>query len=225
MPRAGTPGGRRALNKADKLRRIRSAAKALFGEQGFDVTTTRDIADRAGVALATLFLYASDKRDLLFLACNDDLDRLTTTAFDDVKDGPLLDQLLTAFRHFLIFYNQNPRLSRDLLRELTFYTSGQHSTRFQSIRGRTVHRIGQLIDRARRAGAITTGERSEVIAEVVFFVFAAQVRKWLSGSSPRPEAGLARLRDLLTVVLNGLEPGRRRRAPRARPRRTASVSR
>ena len=206
MPSTRQAGGRRALNKADKLRRIRSAAKALFGEQGFDVTTTRDIADRAGVALATLFLYASDKRDLLFLACNEDLDRLTTTAFDDVKDGPLLNQLLKAFRHFLIFYNQNPQLSRDLLRELTFYTTGQHSRRFQSIRGRTVRRIGQLIDRARRAGEITTTERSDVIAEVVFFVFAAQVRKWLGGASPKPEAGLARLRDLLTVVLNGLGP-------------------
>jgi AcrR family transcriptional regulator len=195
--------GRRALNKADKLRRIRFAAKELFGEQGFDVTTTRDIADRAGVALATLFLYASDKRDLLFLACNDDLDRLTTTAFDDVKDGPLLDQLVTAFRHFLIFYNQNPRLSRDLLRELTFYTSGQHSGRFQSIRARTIHRISQLIDRAKRTGTIRTTAPTDVVAEVVFFVFAAQVRKWLGGSSHTPEAGLSRLRDLLGVVIGG----------------------
>jgi AcrR family transcriptional regulator len=208
--------GRRALNKADKLRRIRSAAKELFGEQGFDVTTTRDIADRAGVALATLFLYASDKRDLLFLACNDDLDRLTTTAFDDVKDGPLLDQLVTAFRHFLIFYNQNPRLSRDLLRELTFYTSGQHSGRFQSIRARTIHRISQLIDRAKRAGAIGTTPPTDVVAEVVFFVFAAQVRKWLGGSSQTPQAGLSRLRNLLAVVIGGLTM---KRPPKSSPAR------
>ena len=65
----------RELNKADKQQRIQEAARYLFSTQGFDATSTREIAERARVGLATLFLYAADKRDLLFLAGNDDLER------------------------------------------------------------------------------------------------------------------------------------------------------
>ena len=65
--------GLRERNKLDKLQRIKHAARTLFIEKGFDETTTREIARRAGVALGTLFLYATDKRDLLFLICTDEL--------------------------------------------------------------------------------------------------------------------------------------------------------
>ena len=60
----------RERNRRDKLQRITAAARALFVEKGFDETTTREIARRADVALGTLFLYATDKRDLLFLICH-----------------------------------------------------------------------------------------------------------------------------------------------------------
>ena len=58
--------GLRARNKLDKLRRIKEAAQSLFIAKGFDDTTMREIAVRAGVGLGTIFLYAKDKRDLLF---------------------------------------------------------------------------------------------------------------------------------------------------------------
>jgi AcrR family transcriptional regulator len=196
---------RRERKKADKLRRIRSSARELFAEQGFDATSTRQIADHAGVGLATLFLYASDKRDLLFLACNDDLDRLTESGFADVDAGrPLRDQLTTALRHFFIFYQQNVRLSQDLLRELTFYTSGQHSARFQGIRRRTIQRIAGLIDGAKKRGEVGQRPATALAAEVLFFVFAAHVRKWLGGTAPKPEDGVRQLRRLYNVILDGL---------------------
>ena len=55
----------------------------LFLQKGFDDTTTRAIALRAGVGLGTVFLYAPTKRDLLFLIINEELqaevDRATGT--------------------------------------------------------------------------------------------------------------------------------------------------
>jgi len=67
--------GLRERNKADKLKRIREAATELFLEKGYDNTTTRAIAHRAGVGMGTVFVYAPTKRDLLFLIVNDDLQR------------------------------------------------------------------------------------------------------------------------------------------------------
>ena len=65
--------GLRERNKLDKLHRIKEAATELFMQKGFDDTTTRAIALRAGVGLGTVFVYAPTKRDLLFLIINEEL--------------------------------------------------------------------------------------------------------------------------------------------------------
>ncbi|NPD66556.1 TetR/AcrR family transcriptional regulator [Lichenicola cladoniae] len=195
----------REENKQDKLQRIRAAARKLFGEQGFDLTTTREISVAAHVGLATLFLYARDKRDLLFLACNDDLAALTERAFFGLDDeAELADQLASAFRHFFVLYGENRRLYRDLLRELTFYTHGQQSVRFQAIRAATVGEIERLIRQARKRGEINSVAGDAMAAQIIFYIFAAEVRRWLGEEEVSAEAGAEGLERLLKVVIDGL---------------------
>src|SRR5262249_5958564 len=103
--RAKAPKGRRELNKEDKLRRIKQAARKLFVANGFDDASTRQIATRAGVALGTLFLYAANKRDLLFLAVNDELEDVALRATAVVRrEATFLENLLTAFRLLYEFF-------------------------------------------------------------------------------------------------------------------------
>jgi AcrR family transcriptional regulator len=195
----------REQNKSDKLKRIQEAARYLFGTQGFDATSTREIAAHAGVGLATLFLYAKDKRDLLFLAGNDDLARLTEVAFAKVDhSAPLLEQLSDCFRHFFEFYAQDRSFFRDLLRELTFYTSGQQSERFQATRQATIGCVEGIIREARRRGKVRCASSDVAIADVIFYIFAADVRRWLGREKASIHSGLEHLRTLLTVVLGGL---------------------
>jgi AcrR family transcriptional regulator len=54
----------RERNKEDKLARIEHAARRLFSKQGYDLTTTREIAERAGIGVGTLFVYFPEKRDI-----------------------------------------------------------------------------------------------------------------------------------------------------------------
>ena len=63
--RARAALGQRERNKLDKLGRIKDAARGLFLAKGFDDTTTREIATRAGAGIGTIFVYAENKRDLL----------------------------------------------------------------------------------------------------------------------------------------------------------------
>ena len=58
-------------NKQDKRDRLIRASRELFSEQGFDATTIRQIAARSGLGVGTVFLYAQDKRGLLFLLFRD----------------------------------------------------------------------------------------------------------------------------------------------------------
>ena len=48
--------GRRERNKVEKLTRILDSARAVFAEKGEAAATTAEIADRADVSHATLFL-------------------------------------------------------------------------------------------------------------------------------------------------------------------------
>src|SRR4051812_16260209 len=68
----GRPHGRREQNRLDKRARIQRAGWELFTTVGYDETTTREVAERADVAVGTLFLYAEDKRDLLCLVMHDE---------------------------------------------------------------------------------------------------------------------------------------------------------
>ena len=56
MPRSG----------AEARARLREAALELYGEQGYDATTTAEIAARAGVTERTYFRHFADKREVLF---------------------------------------------------------------------------------------------------------------------------------------------------------------
>src|SRR6185436_18792616 len=92
--------GLREKNKIDKLRRIKLSARELFIAKGFDDTTTREIAQRAGVGIGTVFIYADNKRDLLFLVANDELAETTSRAEASVRDdASCLQNLLTVFGH------------------------------------------------------------------------------------------------------------------------------
>lgn len=55
---------KRHENKADKYSRLIEAAYELFLQQGFDDVSIQEIADRAGVAKGTFYLYFHDKEAL-----------------------------------------------------------------------------------------------------------------------------------------------------------------
>ncbi|MEA5516626.1 TetR/AcrR family transcriptional regulator [Nodularia sp. UHCC 0506] len=54
-----------APSEAQTRTRILQAAQKLFASKGFDGTTTRDLAQAAGVAEGTLFRYFSNKKSIL----------------------------------------------------------------------------------------------------------------------------------------------------------------
>lgn len=203
--RARAAPGRRERNKLDKVHRIKAAAKALFAERGFDRATTRAIARRARVGLGTLFNYADDKRDLVFLIFIEELDRLADEAFGGVDPRqPLLEQLAAAFAHYYRRFGDNARLARILLQELTFYSHGRLAADFQRSRRRTVGFIEQLVTRAQRDGRVRTDVDAAFVALSIFFIYSGAVRWWIAGDSPKPKGGIAELRKLLELHLSGV---------------------
>ena len=205
-PRPREAAGLRERNKNDKLRRIKDAARELFVSNGFDETTTREIAIRAGVGIGTVFTYADNKRDLLFLVANDELADVTAAAEASLhKDAPCLQNLIDFFRHHYRFYAQQPELSRLLLREMTFYDSGRQASRFQKTREKNIKIVGDLMQMAADHKAIRIAEDPQFVGWVAFCIFQVELRRWLMSRNPVVPAGMKSLERALRLLMTGLD--------------------
>ena len=195
----------RERKKLETRDRIRAAAAELFTRHGYGAATMRQIARRAHVGLGTLFNYAEDKRDLVFLIFNEELNAVTDVALAAPRPGqPLLEQLLAVFREHYRWLAAKPALARILLQELTFYSSGKQAATFHGIRKRLIDGIEQLVKKAQASGRIGARENPALIARHIFFVYSASLRWWIVARKPRPGDGLADLRRLLRLQIDGL---------------------
>jgi AcrR family transcriptional regulator len=88
----------------DKKRKIIEAARARFRYYGIAKTTMQEIAQDAGVAVGTLYLYFSNKDELIVAGAEDFVERHrreaeVILAGDTPADQKLRDYVLARFRH------------------------------------------------------------------------------------------------------------------------------
>jgi len=202
---AGHKSSVRERKKLATRERIRAAAADLFTRHGYGAATMRQIARRAHVGLGTLFNYAEDKRDLVFLIFNEELNATTDVALAAPRPGqPLADQLLAVCAVHYRWLAEKPALARILLQELTFYSSGKQAATFHGIRKRLMDGIGHLIEKNQKSGQVRKDQSADLVARYVFFVYSASLRWWIASPKPDPRAGIADLRRLLRLLVAGL---------------------
>jgi AcrR family transcriptional regulator len=212
--------GQRERNKIDKLRRIKEAARELFLAKGFDETTTRAIALRAGIGLGTIFVYAENKRDLLFLIVNEELEALTGAAEAAIDpDASFLANLLSIAKSHYTFFGRQPALWRLVLREMAFYDSGAQAGRFQQTRERLINLFRKIVTLAIEQGSLSSAETPQFIGWTIFCIFQVEIRRWLSQDSPNLRSGLDALARALTLFATGLKPNAKALAVGPDPRR------
>jgi len=214
--------GKRERNKQDKLLRIKAAARDLFISRGYDETTTREIALRAGVGMGTVFTYADNKRDLLFLIANEDLEQVTRRA--DASISPqisLIDNLLAISRSHYEYFQQQPGLSKLMLREMMFYDSGQQADRFKTTREHVIAMMVRAVEFAIETKSIRTLEPAYAVGWMLFCIYQVELRQWLAAGEASLETGLRRLAKTLRLAINGVSPSPT--AIERRGRRTGKV--
>ena len=212
----------RVRNKLDKLRRIKDAAQSLFVAKGFDDTTMREIAVRAGVGLGTIFLYAKNKRDLLFLTINEGLENVTNEAENVVDPNePLIDNLLAVAKLHYRFFGRQPALSRLVLREMIFYDSGAQAPPFHKTRDRLIRLFGHTTELAIANAEIAPNESPLFAGWTLFCIFQVELRRWLASDVTDLRAGMEQLERAFRILIIGfgLAPERRARGRASSPQR------
>jgi len=206
---------RRENAKRDKRRRINEAARAVFTEFGYKNANMREIARRAGVATGTLFLYAPDKRSLLLWIVIDDLTHLTAETFNDVKagrvPGGLLEQLVYVFEARYQYANTHLDLTLNALQEIVIkpYVNGMPVLDPEREREVFVMRdhVAELVREHQRQGRIRATEDADSIGRLMMAVYHATLRNWLRAGSGDVTQGVAELRDLLRLAIEGCGSG------------------
>ena len=202
--------GRRESGKLEKRRRIKAAARRMFIEKGYEASTTREIATQAGVGIGTIFVYAKDKRDLLLMIVNDDLDELSTQGVSGIdREAPLLDQLVAFFQKRYQYWASEPSISRPAVQETFDFLSvssekGEEAIRFYSRRSRTLKILSELVRAKQRSGEISANEPADLIASLLMTIYLTEVRRWLSTESPNTRKGMASLRKILGLAMRGV---------------------
>src|SRR6202140_220270 len=103
--------GRRAQNKEAIRKRIVTAALSLFQTKGFDATTTKAIARKAGIAEGTVFNYFKTKEDIALHFFEQEVDQAIAAVRDNprLRKAPLEEKLFTLVHSQLEFLAPHER--------------------------------------------------------------------------------------------------------------------
>jgi AcrR family transcriptional regulator len=206
--------GLREHNRNEKRSRIREAAREVFCRRGYLDATTREIAARARVANGTLFRYARDKRELLLMVINDDLDGLQTPKSSGSvrkSPSPIRAAILAFYRPRYEYFARYPLLSRPFVSESFNFMEvdpsavGPEARRNRARRAELVDAIAKLfIDHG--PSATRKQEAAQTAAKLVHAIYLSASREWLESSAPDPRVGLRRLDALLKLAAKGFDP-------------------
>jgi AcrR family transcriptional regulator len=215
--------GRRERGKLDKRRRICEATRDVFCRKGYEAATTREIAERADVAIGTLFAYARDKRELLMMVINNDREALPPVPPADPQTAPdTLTALIGFFEPRYRYWAREPELSRLAVQQTVDYSlvrdPGPELARFEKGRQGLINQLAEFFHREQREGRVVTDQSPSTIAWLFMTLYQGQVRKWLRAQKPDVVGGLKELRALFALALTGVDrkapAGTRRGAPK-----------
>jgi AcrR family transcriptional regulator len=203
--------GLRDRNKQDKLARIEKAGRALFARRGFDATTTRAIAEKAGIGVGTLFLYFPEKKDLLIHLFHRDIAAVEADIFATLPAAaPLAAQLRHVFGKLYGYYARDLALSRVFLQELMFLATPRRE-RVTAFTADFLQRLAGLISAAQQRGELARGAEPYQLAYAAFGLYCFTLINWVGGILPTLDTARAQLAASLAVLLTGLTATRRTR--------------
>ncbi|MGW5863950.1 TetR/AcrR family transcriptional regulator [Streptomyces sp. NPDC055239] len=136
----------------DAARRLLIAAVEAFAERGYHATTTRDIAGRAGMSPAALYIHYKTKEELLHRISrigHDKALRVLRTAADG--PGSAAQRLADAVRSFVRWHADHHTTARVVQYELDAL-GDEHRTEIIALRRQSDAAVRDMINEGVRAG-------------------------------------------------------------------------
>lgn len=211
--------GRRERQKQDRERRILRAAKALFSRRGYAGTGMGEIAQRARLAVGTLYNYFPSKTDLLAALLREDTAEVLAAGEALVKEAP--DDPAEALAELLEVYAAPVRRhERELWRQLLAAAlTGPASLARATLESdlRLVAQTTQLLEELQRRGSVRADVEPGPAAIAVYSIYITWLMAWIASDTISFDALRDQLHAGIRVLVRGLAspphaPGREDRA-------------
>lgn len=201
--------GRRARGKAERREKILAAALALFQKKGFERTTTKAIARKAGLAEGTIFNYFRTKDDIAFYFFEKEIDHVVA-AFAErkrLRKAPLEEQLFALIQRQLEYIAPYERFIGSVIFQAFKPTStlSPFSLESEALRVRYLAFVQTLFDEAADRGEI--GPVSWWAPQAFWVYYLGVLVYWLNDASPGKEGTLAFLDRSLKIGTAVLKKG------------------
>jgi AcrR family transcriptional regulator len=188
------------------MRLIKASALKLFSERGFDATTTKQIADEAGVAHGTVFLVAPTKDSLLVTVLEDELGTVMTGLAVSMPRRSVEAQIRHVCDGLFDFHARRPDLSRVFMKAVMFFSDPIAKAQYEAHVSAFVRYLATLFDKAKSRGELVARTNTAAAAENTVALYIHLLVSFLNESDPDREALEARFRAGLSLLFHGLAP-------------------
>lgn len=207
---SGAPVGLCEKARIERYQNIRAAAEQLFNERGYEHTTTKEVAELAGVGEATLFRYVSNKHELLLLVIGERMDTTLQAIEDADKElaantstaRDYVERIYAIFRARARFYATDPENVTSYLHH-GFKAGSQLGAQSISQGDRVIALIAAILDDARKAGYLSADVDSLIVAQNCNGTYIHEILR-TPARGFRPEDLWEKLRERLRVQIEPL---------------------
>ena len=200
--------GRRQLQKRDRERRILAAARRLFDRNGYAKTSMEEVAERAGLAVGTLYNYFRSKDDLLLAIMRREADRLLRLAEGILADPPE-DAVVAIAAMADLFVESISAEERMLWRELFAASIGSPQDlggRLLELDMQIVAQLSALLEKMRTEGSIATDVDPAETAMTIYGVCIAWALAFVTNETISVEAMRSGIAGAIRMMVRGLLP-------------------
>ena len=194
-----------AAAKDETRKRILKVSQKQFAQQGFEQTTTRDIARDANIAVGTLFNYFPTKESIVENLVNDGCVRAAERFAAELErngqqDSATLEEELFAhvaavLRELKPYRKYLPAVLETSLSPLATDHAGDHT----SLRAAHLEIVSQILLRHASQDAI-----SPVAIQLYWTLYTGMLVFWARDKSPKQEDSLALLDESLSMFVGWL---------------------
>lgn len=175
---------------------ILTAARAVFARKGYEAALVDDIAEEAGIAKGTVYLYFRSKQEIYFAALLEELQRFHEQSVEAVKFARGARAKIRAFGEVAI---ENCRTHRDFLR---IYLSEFHRPKaLAGVQRQRLNLLASILEEGIAAGEIKALHVHAAAAALFDLVRGMLERQLLGESKLSPEQDLE---FTLEVIWSGI---------------------
>ncbi|MCC7381614.1 MAG: TetR/AcrR family transcriptional regulator [Deltaproteobacteria bacterium] len=199
------PSTLRKASREDKRRRIIDAAVDVFADKGFFSARVSEIAEAAGVADGTIYLYFKSKDEILISLFREKMTEILhrfqemMAATDDPEE-----QIRRYIAEHLALVAAQPKLMQVLTVELR-QSAGFMKEQTPQAFGRYLALLASVVESGQRRGIFRKDASAILVGRAIFGAVDEISLAWVLGGSPEPLRAADIAAELSAVFLRGLK--------------------